>query len=61
MGKRIAIIFPGIGYSSERPLLYYSRKVLQKNGYEVINVNYQGTNLWGWKISKIFCKIIAVT
>lgn len=42
MNKKIAIIFPGIGYSSERPLLYYARKVLQKNGYEVINIDYSG-------------------
>lgn len=42
MGKKLAIIFPGIGYTSERPLLYYSRKVLQKNGYEVTNVDYTG-------------------
>lgn len=42
MGKKLAIIFPGMGYSSERPLLYYARKVLQKNEYEVIKVDYPG-------------------
>ena len=42
MSKKLAVIFPGIGYSVERPLLYYSRKVLEKNGYEVISVGYPG-------------------
>lgn len=40
MNKKLAIVFPGIGYSVERPLLYYSRKILQKKGYEVINIGY---------------------
>ena len=42
MSKKLAVIFPGIGYSVERPLLYYTRKLLEKNGYEVINVSYPG-------------------
>lgn len=42
MSKKLAVIFPGIGYSVERPLLYYTRKLLEKSGYEVINVGYPG-------------------
>lgn len=42
MSKKLAVIFPGIGYSVERPLLYYTRKILEKSGYEVINVSYPG-------------------
>ena len=42
MSKKLAILFPGIGYNVERPLLYYSRKLLQKNGYKVISVKYTG-------------------
>ena len=42
MRKKLAVIFPGIGYSVERPLLYYTRKILEKSGYEVINVGYPG-------------------
>ena len=40
MGKKLAVIFPEIGYSIENPLFYYSKKVLLKNGYEVINISY---------------------
>lgn len=38
--RKVAVIFPGIGYHSDKPLLYYSRKIAQKYGYEIINVNY---------------------
>ncbi|MCQ2506160.1 MAG: hypothetical protein MJ113_03185 [Lachnospiraceae bacterium] len=40
MGKKLAVLFPGIGYSVDRPLLYYSKKVLKAKGYEIIEVNY---------------------
>lgn len=37
---KIAVIFPGIGYHSDKPLLYYSSKLAQSMGYEVIKVTY---------------------
>jgi hypothetical protein len=37
---KIAVFFPGIGYTCERPLLYYSRKLAQRYGYEVAEVPY---------------------
>lgn len=37
---KLAVIFPGIGYTSDKPLLHYSRKILKKNGYEVICIDY---------------------
>lgn len=40
--KRAAVLFPGIGYSVDRPLLYYSGKMAQKQGYEIIKVPYTG-------------------
>ena len=33
-GQRIAIIFPGIGYTPDMPLLYYGREILIEAGYE---------------------------
>ncbi len=36
--KRLAVIFPGIGYHKDKPLLYYAAKLLQGMGYEVINI-----------------------
>ena len=32
MEKRIAVIFPGVGYHVDKPLLYYSRKLAGKYG-----------------------------
>lgn len=39
--RKIAVIFPGIGYNPDRPLLYWSRKLaVQDFGYEAVNVPY---------------------
>ena len=39
--KKIAVIFPGMGYHSDKPLLYFSKRLARKNGYEIIEVNYE--------------------
>lgn len=39
---KLAVFFPGKGYNIDKPLLYYSRKIAQKYGYEEICVNYKG-------------------
>ncbi len=38
--KKTAVIFPGIGYHVDKPLLYYSRKIAAAQGYDVIAVPY---------------------
>ena len=40
MSKKLAVIFPGIGYHKDKPLLYYSTKLVQGAGYDVIHVEY---------------------
>ena len=40
--KKLAVIFPGIGYHCDKPLLYYSKKIAAECGYEIIEVNYTG-------------------
>jgi len=35
-----AIILPGIGYTPEKPLLYYSRKLAQKHDFEIEIIRY---------------------
>lgn len=40
--KRIACLFPGIGYTCDKPLLYYSWKMLRGMGWEVVPVPYSG-------------------
>ena len=50
MGKRLAVIFPGIGYHCDKPLLYYSRKLAKEQGYKEIiplEYSYTGKNIRG--------------
>ena len=38
--KKLALIFPGIGYTCDKPLLYYASKLACQNGYETIGIKY---------------------
>ena len=38
----IAVQFPGIGYTCDKPLLYYSGKLAMSLGYQVVPVPYTG-------------------
>ena len=40
--KRLAVFFPGIGYTVDKPLMYYSRKIAAEQGYEIKLLPYQG-------------------
>ena len=42
MSKKIACLFPGIGYTCDKPLLYYSWKLLKGMGWEIVPVQYSG-------------------
>ena len=42
MGKSVACLFPGIGYTCDKPLLYYSGKLLKGLGWEIVPVPYAG-------------------
>lgn len=37
---KLAVIFPGIGYHTDKPLLYYSKKLAKNYGYEIAEVPY---------------------
>ena len=39
-GNRLAVIFPGIGYHQDKPLLSYAAKMAIQQGYEVIPIGY---------------------
>ena len=39
---KLACLFPGIGYTCDKPLLYYSWKLLAGLGWEVVPVPYTG-------------------
>ena len=37
---KLAVIFPGIGYTADKPLLYYTTRLAQKQGYQIQTVSY---------------------
>ncbi len=39
---KLAVIFPGIGYTADKPLLYFSRRICAAQGYEIKIMNYSG-------------------
>ena len=40
MSKNIVVLFPGIGYHNDKPLLYYSKKLVREFGFDVIEISY---------------------
>ena len=38
--KKIAIIFPGMGYHKDKPLLYYSERIARAFGFELFDIEY---------------------
>ena len=42
MNKKLAVFFPGIGYTVDKPLLYYSRKLAASAGYDIRLLPYTG-------------------
>lgn len=38
--SKLVIVFPGVGYTCDKPLLYFSRKIAKDLGYEEICVEY---------------------
>ena len=48
--KKIAVIFPGVGYTKDRPLLYYAGKLAAVYGYELIHLDFSGID---WSKEKL--------
>lgn len=38
--KKIAVIFPGIGYTAQKPLLYYTASAAQDEDYQLLKLDY---------------------
>ena len=38
--RKLAVIFPGIGYTADKPLLYYTGRLAHNHGYEIQTVSY---------------------
>ncbi|RHP03435.1 hypothetical protein DWZ97_04375 [Firmicutes bacterium AF36-19BH] len=39
--RKLLVLFPGVGYSTARPLLYYAKRMGQEKGYEVLELEYR--------------------
>lgn len=39
---KLAVIFPGIGYRTDKPLLYYAKRLALDRGYMIREVHYRG-------------------
>ena len=59
--KKLAILFPGIGYTMDRPLLYYCRKLAAGLGFESIPLSYTGfpSGVRGDRDKQLLCYEIA--
>lgn len=40
--RKLAVIFPGIGYRTDKPLLYYANALASEHGYTIREVHYRG-------------------
>ncbi len=38
--RKLALVFPGLGYGKDRPLLYYAGKLAMQAGYELLSLSY---------------------
>lgn len=38
--KKLGVIFPGMGYHTDKPLLYYGKRLLKDMGYEIVEISY---------------------
>lgn len=40
--RKLAVVFPGIGYRTDKPLLYYAMSLARRQGYVIREVHYRG-------------------
>ena len=40
--KKLAVFFPGIGYTVDKPLMHYSRKLASDSGFDILLLPYTG-------------------
>ncbi len=40
--NKLAVFFPGIGYTPDKPLMYFGRRIAAACGYEILIVDYKG-------------------
>lgn len=47
---KYVVIFPGVGYTKDRPLLYFASRIAVKYGYEPVFLDFSGIN---WSKEKL--------
>jgi len=40
--KKLAVFFPGIGYTTDKPLLYFGRRLCEQAGYDIKLLSFSG-------------------
>ena len=40
MDKKLVVLFPGVGYHNDKPLMYYTKKIAQKYDYKILELSY---------------------
>ena len=40
--KRLAVFFPGVGYTPDKPLLYHSRRIAEALGFDILTLTFSG-------------------
>ena len=56
---RIAVIFPGMGYTKDRPLLYYAGRIARSCGYELVYIEYEEVS-WNKELLKDHSKMTEI-
>lgn len=41
MDKKLVVLFPGVGYHNDKPLLYYTKKIARNYDYQILEVSYE--------------------
>ena len=40
--KKLAVFFPGVGYTPDKPLLYHSRRIAEALGFDILTLTFSG-------------------
>ena len=40
--KQLAVLFPGVGYTPEKPLLYHTRRIAESLGFDTLTISFSG-------------------
>ncbi len=61
--RKLAVLFPGIGYTVDRPLLHFSRRIAENLGYEIKPLPYSGFpgNVRGDRQKMVECYELAMS